>query len=211
MHHLLCLCLVALLAITARAQTATVVDGAGNTIVQVVTTDADGDPTTSIIQTLPPAVPPPATSAATTAPTLPAPVPPTTTTPPTPPTAITQPQTQIANTPPPVQQGPVGQPDATKFTPGGPTPFTYTTIIGGETSVIVDTFVPTNPATRPPSVGPPGTILNYSQWAAQYGPQSSASGTANAAYGPPALAAGWWGFLASCGIAVMGGLGLAML
>ncbi|GLB33277.1 hypothetical protein LshimejAT787_0101610 [Lyophyllum shimeji] len=206
MHHLLWLCLVALLAVTADAQTATVVDGNGNTVVQVVTTDPQGLPTTSVVSTLPPAGGAPATTPATSTP--------------TPPTQATQPATtaatttttpvQPANTQPPGQQGPVGQPEATSFKAGGVTPYTYTTIIDGVTSVLVDNFTPTNPATQRPTVGASGTILDYSSWLAQYGPPSTSS-AANTGYVPPSPAAGWWGVLTSGTIAFLGGLGLALL
>ncbi|KAF5371941.1 hypothetical protein D9615_008081 [Tricholomella constricta] len=162
--------------------------GAGNTVVQVITTDALGAPTTSILQTLPPGIPP-ITSPTLTPPTPPTTqIPPTTTTPTT--TAVLQPDPT-----PPVQQGPVGQPDATRFTPGGVTPYTYTTIINGETSVLVDNFTPTNPATLPISIGASGTILDYSAWLAQYGPKSTTAVNA-APRDLRSTAAAWWSILA---------------
>lgn len=76
-----------------------------------------------------------------------------------------------------LQQGPVGQPGSTTGIPGAPIPYAYTTVIGGVTTVVQDTFTPTSPATTPVTAGASGTILNYSSWRSIYGPPSGASGS----------------------------------
>ncbi|KAG6908456.1 hypothetical protein DXG01_004539 [Tephrocybe rancida] len=122
-----------------QAQTLTTVDDAGNTVVEVLTTDLLGGPLTSTIETLAPSTTSPAIA--------------------------------------PVQQGqqgPVGQPQATVFTPGGTTPYTYITVIGGITNTVADVFTPTRPITQQPSIGASGTILEYSSWLAEFGPTTSA-------------------------------------
>ncbi|KAF8638181.1 hypothetical protein AX17_002378 [Amanita inopinata Kibby_2008] len=117
-------------------------------MVEVVTTDPVlGVPTTNVLTTL--------MTKATTANT---------------PTTMTTTPATTTIPPPDNQQGPVGQPAATTVTPGGPTPFTYTTIINGETVVSTDVFTPTNPATTPvvPSIS--GTVWDLSSWLHEYGP-----------------------------------------
>ncbi|KIL67452.1 hypothetical protein M378DRAFT_159271, partial [Amanita muscaria Koide BX008] len=71
------------------------------------------------------------------------------------------------------QAGPVGQPAATTATPGAPTPFTYTTIINGQTVVTTDVFTPTNPASTPVEATMSGTIWNLSSYLSQYGQATS--------------------------------------
>ncbi|KAG6845869.1 hypothetical protein H0H87_002560 [Tephrocybe sp. NHM501043] len=175
MRHLL---FVAALAAATHAQTVTREDAAGNTVVEVVTTDLLGNPLTSTIQTLA------ATTTGTTS---------------TPTTTTTQPI---------VQQGPVGQPDATSFSPGGPTPYTYTTVVNGVTTALVDTFIPTNPATQAITVGASGTILDYSSWLAEYGPTTTAKSGANGAMGARQPRSGFAATLVPVGLAV--GMGLVL-
>ncbi|KAF8149813.1 hypothetical protein B0H34DRAFT_731266 [Crassisporium funariophilum] len=67
-------------------------------------------------------------------------------------------------------KGPVAQPPATTGTPGGPTPYTYTTVINGVTNVLTDVFTPTSPATVTVTAGASGTVLDYSSWLSIYGP-----------------------------------------
>ena len=75
-----------------------------------------------------------------------------------------------ATTTTPVQQGPVGQPASTPETPGGPTPYTYTTTdANGDYTAVVATFIPTFPATTPYTPTSTGTILQYSEWLSQIG------------------------------------------
>ncbi|KAG6874007.1 hypothetical protein C0995_007964 [Termitomyces sp. Mi166 len=164
MRHLL---LVAVVAVVSHAQTLTFPDINGNTVVGVITTNALGIPVTSTIETLP-------AGAVTTAqsPTLATTTSPTTTSTTT--TAADQ-----------GQQGPVGQPTATTFSPGGPTPYTYTTVINGVTSLVADIFTPTNPATQQPTVGASGTIWDYSSWLSIYGPTTTAGAGVNGAVDAP--------------------------
>ncbi|KAG5220846.1 hypothetical protein IMY05_C4504000400 [Salix suchowensis] len=90
----------------------------------------------------------------------------------------------------PQQQGPVGQPAPTVGTPGGPTPFTYTTTIGGETIVTTDVFTPSTPATTPHTPTAEGTIWDYSQWLSQYAAAqpTGSSGNHATATAPPSRA-----------------------
>ncbi|KAF5392220.1 hypothetical protein D9757_001425 [Collybiopsis confluens] len=131
-----------------RGQTATVVDVDGDTIVEVVTTDRQGLPVTSTIQTI---------LASTTS---------TTSTISTPTRTTTQQQ----------GGGVVGQPPpTTDGDPHGPTPYTYTTVIGTVTTAIQAIFTPsfTTPiATPAPATG---TILDYSSWLAQFGATTTAT------------------------------------
>ncbi|PFH53205.1 hypothetical protein AMATHDRAFT_45813 [Amanita thiersii Skay4041] len=139
------------LTLLAYSQTITTTDDtSGLTLVEVVTIDpALGVPTTLVVSTLGAQ----GTTGTTTR---------TTTTPATPTTTI------------PDIQGPVGQPAPTTATPGGPTPFTYTTIVGGETMVVTDIFTPTNPATVHVIPSGTGTIWALSSWMDQYGPTNPA-------------------------------------
>ncbi|KAG5639145.1 hypothetical protein H0H81_006404 [Sphagnurus paluster] len=157
MQRVLPVCLLALLASVAHAQTFTVVNA------QTLTTASTTSLTTS--------------STSTTAP--------------------------VTVTPPPVPEGPVGQPQATSFSPGGVTPYTYTTVVDGVTSVLVDNFTPTNPATQPITVGASGTILDYSSWLSQYGAQTTGKSGSGAR---AASVAGWQGVFLSGALAVFGGV-----
>jgi len=81
-----------------------------------------------------------------------------------------------ANTP--VGQGPVAQPAPTPQGAGGVTPYTYTTVINGVTTAIVDNFTPTNPATTPFTPTGTGTHWDYSQYVGIFGsPSQTTSGT----------------------------------
>ena len=78
--------------------------------------------------------------------------------------------TRVATTTTPVQQGPVGQPASTPLTPGGPTPYTYTTTdANGNYITALGTFTPSFPATTPYTPTGSGTILSYSEWLSQIG------------------------------------------
>ncbi|KAG6890755.1 hypothetical protein C0992_012727 [Termitomyces sp. T32_za158] len=163
MRHLLVVAVLAVLAIVSHAQTTTVQDISGNTIIEVITVNPPDLTVTSTIETLA-AAPTTPTDVVTTIPTT------TSTT-----TAADQ-----------GEQGPVGQPAATIFTPGGPTPFTFTTVINGVTSVVQDIFTPTNPVPQQPAVSETGTIWDYSSWLAIYGPPTTtgSAGANGVACGP---------------------------
>ncbi|KAH9068257.1 hypothetical protein EDB83DRAFT_2377839 [Lactarius deliciosus] len=92
--------------------------------------------------------------------------------------AFGQPLTQILWRPPtttPNEQGPVGQPGTTPETPGGPTPFVYTTTDANGNYVTVSaTFTPTFPQTIPYTPTASGTILKYSDWLSQIGNNTGA-------------------------------------
>ncbi|KAJ3562706.1 hypothetical protein NP233_g9407 [Leucocoprinus birnbaumii] len=148
---------------------------AGDTVVVVVSTDPLGvnPPTTQTIQTLPAvpgaAVPTTNTNTATTQQTA---------------TTATTTTTPAAA---PIAQGPVAEPAPTPQGAGGATPYTYTTIINGVASVVVDNFTPTNPATTPVTATGTGTVWDFSQYMSVYGgPQATAgsnSASQNKAFG----------------------------
>ncbi|KAF9533722.1 hypothetical protein CPB83DRAFT_844435 [Crepidotus variabilis] len=129
--------LIFLLLVNAQS-TVTTLNAAGQTVIEVITTNPQGIAITQIISTV-------ATTAA------------------------------VTTTPPaqaPIQPGPVAQP-AASGTPGAPTPFTYTTIVGGVTNTVVAIFTPTSPATTPVTAPAIGTIYDYSSWLSVYGPPKS--------------------------------------
>ncbi|THV02802.1 hypothetical protein K435DRAFT_748651 [Dendrothele bispora CBS 962.96] len=79
------------------------------------------------------------------------------------------------STTPDVNAGPVGQPAATSGVPHGPTPYTYTTIVAGETQRVVATFSPTFPETVLSTAPATGTVLDYSEWLSMYGTTNTVS------------------------------------
>ncbi|TCD65558.1 hypothetical protein EIP91_002522 [Steccherinum ochraceum] len=127
------------LLLSALAQTLTTTDALGNTIIENVTLNPAGIPTTQTLSTVTAALAAPA--AATTA---------TTTT-------------------PEGQQGPVGQPPVTSGPAPPTVYQYTTTDANGNTVAIQDTFTPTFGPTQPPSAPASGTILSFSQWLSQIG------------------------------------------
>jgi hypothetical protein len=80
------------------------------------------------------------------------------------------------------QQGPVGQPGTTPLSPGGPTPYIYTTTdANGSYIPVTATFTPAFPSTTPYTPTGSGTVLGYSAWLSMVG----ASGTSPAASQAP--------------------------
>ncbi|KAF5327248.1 hypothetical protein D9619_004585 [Psilocybe cf. subviscida] len=168
MIRLLALVAAFLLLVDAQVTTTVVINGA--TVVQVVGTDAQGNPFTQPIATVPSGAPQPGTPAA------PPPNVPTTGPPPnaaptsTPtPTSTSSPTTPSTTSPISLNtdtgiQGPVGAPASTSGTPGAPIPYVYTTVIGRVTTVIQDIFTPTSPATVSVTASGSGTILDFSDW-----------------------------------------------
>ncbi|KAJ7583677.1 hypothetical protein C8J56DRAFT_1055418 [Mycena floridula] len=71
-------------------------------------------------------------------------------------------------------QGPVGQPGETP-SGSGPTPYTYTTVVDGQLTAVVDVFTPTSPPTVGVTPVSSGTILDYSSWLAIYGSTAAPS------------------------------------
>ncbi|KAI9450142.1 hypothetical protein BJY52DRAFT_1192046 [Lactarius psammicola] len=137
-------------------QLITTTNQAGETIVEQITTNAFGQPLTQILQTLGPGTLLPTTSTSLVTSPTPTTTSPTTTT------------TQDA-------QGPVGQPGSTPETPGGPTPFVYTTTDANGNYVAVSaTFTPSFPQTIPYKPTGSGTILQYSDWLSQIGNNTGA-------------------------------------
>lgn len=144
-------------------QLLTTVNPAGVTIVEQVTTNAFGQPLTQTLQTLGQGT---STTATSTSPT---------TTPTT--TGTTPTTTNTRTTTTPNQQGPVvGQPGTTPLTPGGPTPYTYTTTdANGDFVTVLATFTPSF-TTIPVTPTGTGTVLQYSQWLSQIGTNTGALG-----------------------------------
>ncbi|TFK40101.1 hypothetical protein BDQ12DRAFT_680351 [Crucibulum laeve] len=161
----LAFCTTALVAL-ANGQTFTVTDPAGQTIVQVISQNAAGVLTTATILTLTAGVTDTAVEAESSSVT-------------TATTSSTTTSTTSTATTPTGQQGPVGQPGPTTGTPGGPTPYTYTTVVDGVTTAIADTFTPTDIKTTPVTPTASGTILDYSSWLSVYGPPATVAAAKN--------------------------------
>ncbi|KIK28905.1 hypothetical protein PISMIDRAFT_90197 [Pisolithus microcarpus 441] len=147
------------------------VNSAGGTVVEVVTTNALGIAATSILSTLAPS----------TSNTLLNPLTKTTAS-----TATTATTAAGAG-----GGGVVEQPASVAATPGGPTPYTYTTTNAlGQTVALEGIFTPTGPATVLPTPTTTGSILNYSSWLAMVGTNTV---VANAASGTSlSIATGWY-------------------
>lgn len=107
-------------------------------------------------------------------------------------TAPTTSPTATATTTAGQVQGPVGQPASTPLTPGGPTPYTYTTTdANGNTVISTATFTPSFPATTPYTPSGTGTVLGYSQWLSMIGNNTSGLNQPIASQAPnPASRAG---------------------
>jgi len=132
-------------------QTVTTTNALGGTVTQTV---AGAAATTSASQATQTASTAATTAAATTAPT-------------------TSPTATAATTATQVQ-GPVGQPATAPVSPGGPTPYTYTTTdANGNTVIATATFTPSFPATTPYTPTSTGTVLGYSQWLSMIGNNTS--------------------------------------
>ncbi|KAG1781786.1 hypothetical protein EV702DRAFT_607161 [Suillus placidus] len=107
-------------------------------------------------------------------------------------------------------QGPVEQPGSTVLIPGGPTPYTYTTTnAAGSTVAVLATFTPTGPATALPTPTTTGTIINYSSYLASVG--TSAAATSGATRRAFSLSSGWYGLVASTMLGIGGGAWFIML
>ncbi|THH08916.1 hypothetical protein EW145_g2380 [Phellinidium pouzarii] len=176
-----------------RAQTQTVTDAFGDTVVEAITLNPAGLATTQTLETL-------TLAAATTAPT-------TTTTPVTTTTPATTTAPTRTTTP---NQGPVGQPPATTGT--GQTIFTYTTTdVDGDTTLVVATFTPTfNTVTVLPTQTFTGTVLGFSSWLSLVGTNTVASdlNASSAHVGP--VAGKVWGIGAALLVSALGGAWLAI-
>ncbi|KAJ7188025.1 hypothetical protein C8R46DRAFT_7167 [Mycena filopes] len=154
----------------AAAQTVTTTDAAGETIVENITIDPNGIPTTVILQTIPPVGGAAGAGDAVTT-TI-------TTTDPAGETVVEvitgdgegDSVTNTIQTIVAVDQnpGPVGQPGPTGAA-GAPTPFTYTTTnAAGETIPVVATFTPSVATTNPVSATFQATVMDYSAYTASY-------------------------------------------
>ncbi|KAI6042460.1 hypothetical protein EDC04DRAFT_2658225 [Pisolithus marmoratus] len=149
------------------AQILTVPNAAGVTVVEVLTTDVRGAITTAILSTLLPS---------TTNSLL---------------NQLTQTTASTSSTTAGGGGGVVEQPASQALTPGGPTPYTYTTTNAlGETTVVEGIFTPTGPATVLPTPTTTGTILNYSSWLAMVGTNTVAANAAT--HVSLSIATGWY-------------------
>lgn len=162
----------------------------GETVVEFITTDAQGDSTTSILYILC-SVSKPSSELILSRSTM------------------TGTSTTAATTADDVPQGPVGQPGATA-TGTNPTPYTYTTLVDGVLTAIADTFTPTFPASQSPTTAPSGSILDYSQWLSIYGPPPSSSSSAQKML-RVGNGAGWLGVMLSVFCSAIAGIWLVRL
>ncbi|KAF9243560.1 hypothetical protein BU15DRAFT_43122 [Melanogaster broomeanus] len=179
-------------AVAANAQTLTVTNNVGATVVEYVTQNAVGVPTTQILQTI-----------SNTLDSLTSSTPRTTSNP------LLQNTSPTATSTTPVQVGPVGQP-ASEPPAGGPTPYTYTTTnADGETIEVVGTFTPTGPATVLPTPTTTGSILNYSQWQSMVGTNTLAANAASRISTP--VTTGWYYVVATTFTGLVGGAWLVMV
>ncbi|KIY52144.1 hypothetical protein FISHEDRAFT_70102 [Fistulina hepatica ATCC 64428] len=90
------------------------------------------------------------------------------------------------------QQGVVGEePTTTTGEVGGPTPYTYTTVIDGITTAILATFTPTNPTTAPITYTTTGSVMGIGYYKSVYG--TTTSGTETQFVSSPIL----WGCVVS--------------
>ncbi|KAF8558099.1 hypothetical protein OG21DRAFT_1481639 [Imleria badia] len=179
---------VLLLAVFADAQMQTVVNGAGATVVESVTENAAGIPTTLVLSTLVGSSTSqtlnPLSTASTTS------------------NSLTNSLTLATTTTP--QVGPVGQPASEPLTPGGPTPYEYTTTdANGNTVVMQGVFTPTGPQTALPAPTATGTILGYSQWLSMIGTHTAPASAARRMSMP--VATGWYYFAATTFAGLVGG------
>ncbi|KAI0951611.1 hypothetical protein AcW1_008614 [Taiwanofungus camphoratus] len=188
------------------AQTFTTIDALGETVVEVLTLNRGGLPTTEILSTVT------TTSPATSPTTSPTTTLPTTTLPTTTAkTATTTSPTTTATTTTPLQQGPVGQPPAT--TAGGGTgttiAFQYTTTnAAGATVVEQATFIPTFAPTTEPVPASSGTILDYSEWLGMVGTNTVAASSGVSPRWTPERK--WFGMAIAILTGVVGGAWLVM-
>ncbi|PCH42599.1 hypothetical protein WOLCODRAFT_163908 [Wolfiporia cocos MD-104 SS10] len=154
-------CLAALLALFAYAQTETAVNTLGETVVEVITLNNVGLPTTETLSTITGAV-------TTTTPGTTSTTPSTTSTTST--TATTQAveATATTTTPPQVVEQPAP-------TAAGMTTYYYTTTnAAGSTVVLLGTFTPTFAPTTTPIYPSTGSILQYSDWLSMIGTSTAA-------------------------------------
>jgi len=177
-------------AATANAQTLTVTNNLGATVVEFITENGAGIATTQILQTIVGAASTSSTPLTASNPLLQTAVPTTTST-------------------TPIQIGPVGQP-ASQPAAGGPTPYTYTTTdANGKTVALVGTFTPTGPATVLPIPTTTGTVLNYSQWQSMVGTNTIPANAASRISTP--ITTGWYYFVATTFTGLVGGAWLVIL
>ncbi|THH07742.1 hypothetical protein EW146_g9221 [Bondarzewia mesenterica] len=154
-----------LFAVVCGQQLITTTNVLGQTIVESITVDALGDPTTIILQTLAPGqitssisatsatLATSATSAITS-------------------TASTS-TTSLTTRTTSQQQGPVAQPASTTVAQGD-TPYVYTTTdANGDYTSVSAIFTPAFPATQVPTYTTTGSILDYSQWLSMIGTAAS--------------------------------------
>ncbi|KAJ7346843.1 hypothetical protein DFH08DRAFT_869534 [Mycena albidolilacea] len=107
-------------------------------------------------------------------------------------------------------QGPVGQPGATG-TPGAPTPFTYTTTdANGETTAVIATFTPSFATTVIPAQTFQATVLDYSAYTASYVTGQAAQAAQQQQNGALSRTGVWWGPCVSALVGVVGGAVLLM-
>lgn len=104
----------------------------------------------------------------------------------------------------------MGQPGTTPVTPGGPTPYEYTTTdANGNTVVMQGVFTPTGPQNVPPVPTTTGTILGYSQWLSQIGTYTVPPSAGRRMSTP--VTTGWYYFAATAFAGLVGGAWLIIV
>ena len=95
------------------------------------------------------------------------------------------------------------------MTPGGPTPYEYTTTdANGNTVVEQGVFTPTGPQTVLPVPTTTGSVLGYSQWLSMIGTYTAPP---SAARRMMPVATGWYCFAATTLAGLVGGAWLIVL
>ncbi|CCM04680.1 uncharacterized protein FIBRA_06866 [Fibroporia radiculosa] len=195
---LLTIALAALCVLSAYGQTITTTNALGLTVVEEVTLDPLGLPTTEVISTLTGAVTTTKPTTTTTSPT---------TTSTTPTTALTTPTTSPTTTTTTTPQV-VEQPAPTDG-PAPATVYVYTTTnAAGGTVVLQGTFTPTFAPTTLPTPTTTGTILAYSQWLSLVGTSTVAASDAIVRW---KIDRSWLGMLVGTLAGFMGGAWLALV
>ncbi|KAG6369398.1 hypothetical protein JVT61DRAFT_6444 [Boletus reticuloceps] len=195
MKNLCSLVVVLLLSLFADAQTETVVNNIGATVVEFITTNAVGIPATRVLATLGGSSTSQTLSSSTTAALETS-------------NSLSQASTVAPTTA--TQVGPVGQPGTTPVAPGGPTPYQYTTTdANGNQVVLQGVFTPTGPQSVLPAATTTGTVLPYSQWLSMIGTYTAPASAARRVSMP--VATGWYYFAATAFAGLVGGAWLIVL
>ncbi|GBE88437.1 hypothetical protein BKA93DRAFT_768546 [Sparassis latifolia] len=185
-------------ALSVNAQTFTTTNPLGFTVVEVLTLDPLGLPTTEILSTvssssaLTSSTPSSSSSSLSSSSSSSTPSS----------TTVATPTATATTTPGAVQQGPIEQ-SPTNEGPAGPTQYTYTTTnAAGETIAVPAVFTPTFSPTTLPNPTTSGSVLQYSAWLSMIGTHTV---PANSAMTRWSLERTWYGVAAGTLVGVVGG------